>query len=289
MDLAWFHRHKTLLHIVDVMLHPIVVARNSWVRSSQREELFFLGGLLLSTGVHLLASLVVPSAPQPAQAGPAMHTEVINLEPPAPQPPEPQPPEPQPPISSERRADPKSEPLRAASKRPETATHDTPALAEPAPDVLTAEKQGNEALDFTHSIMTGSGALPTSGTANSRVGSIRGASRGNLSRSAEPAAQAASGIGDGSSRPASILGGASWNCPFPRAADHHGIDRAVVSLRVHVDAAGRASSVRVLSDPGHGFGGAAQACAARTHYRPALDRHGRTMASPLNVRVRFVR
>jgi protein TonB len=64
----------------------------------------------------------------------------------------------------------------------------------------------------------------------------------------------------------------------------------MVVLRVSVRSDGTADAVKVISDPGAGFGQAARACALRTRFRPALDDAGAVVAawSP-PIRVRFVR
>ncbi len=90
------------------------------------------------------------------------------------------------------------------------------------------------------------------------------------------------------SRPSHVIGGLAGDCAFPNAAT--GIDEAVVVIVVSVRKNGSAADVVVASDPGHGFGAAARACALRRRYEPALDRHGRPVASitPL-INVRFTR
>jgi protein TonB len=91
------------------------------------------------------------------------------------------------------------------------------------------------------------------------------------------------------SRAASIAGGLDWQCPFPGEADHAGIDRAVATIRVELDVAGRVSHVSIVSDPGYGFGAAARRCALAKRWIPALDRSGNARASSATLRVRFVR
>jgi protein TonB len=59
---------------------------------------------------------------------------------------------------------------------------------------------------------------------------------------------------------------------------------------VTVDAAGSATAVRVLEDPGNGFGRAAVKCAMAQTYVPALDADG--IARPATtppIRIRFKR
>lgn len=91
------------------------------------------------------------------------------------------------------------------------------------------------------------------------------------------------------SRAASLHGGADWSCPFPLAAAAEGIDRAQVTLRVQVDATGRARRTTILRDPGHGFAQAARECARQKRFVPATNHSGAAIDSTVTVRVRFVR
>ena len=92
------------------------------------------------------------------------------------------------------------------------------------------------------------------------------------------------------SRAPNLLGGTSWDCPFPPEADAEQIDQAVVTIVVAVKPDGSPQSVNVLSDPGHGFGRAARVCALSRRYQPGLDRTGApmTVTTP-PIRVRFTR
>ncbi|MBS2013343.1 MAG: TonB family protein [Deltaproteobacteria bacterium] len=78
-------------------------------------------------------------------------------------------------------------------------------------------------------------------------------------------------------------------CPFPPAADKAGIDTAVVTLRVKVDASGKPTDVLIVSEPGHGFGAAAKACTAKISFEPARDAGGRAVAGETVMRIRFER
>ncbi len=81
-----------------------------------------------------------------------------------------------------------------------------------------------------------------------------------------------------------------WSCPWPTEADNEQIDEQTVILRVVVDATGAAEKAMVLSDPGHGFGPAAVACALRTRFVPARGRGGEAVkATSPPIRVRFTR
>jgi protein TonB len=73
------------------------------------------------------------------------------------------------------------------------------------------------------------------------------------------------------SRHAWLDGSTSWDCDFPGEADRDRIDSAIVGLVVDVSSSGRALAVRVMDDPGHGFGRVASACALKHPYTPALD------------------
>jgi periplasmic protein TonB len=96
------------------------------------------------------------------------------------------------------------------------------------------------------------------------------------------------GARDGS-RPVRLNGG-EWHCAWPREADGEQIDDQAVMIRVVVGADGSTESATLESDPGHGFGRAAIACAMSTQFSPAQDRDGRPVraASP-PIRVRFTR
>ena len=78
-----------------------------------------------------------------------------------------------------------------------------------------------------------------------------------------------------------------WNCPFPPEADSEGVDSAVVSIMVTVRADGSVQSVKVVSDPGTGFGRAARQCALGQPFQAAWDRGGQAIVgttAPFNVR-----
>lgn len=92
------------------------------------------------------------------------------------------------------------------------------------------------------------------------------------------------------SRPPTIAGGTSWNCPFPPEADAAQVDQAVVTVVVTVRPDGSPQSVQVVSDPGNGFGRAARTCALGRRYQTGLDRAGQpTTAATPPIRVRFTR
>ncbi|MFO0760483.1 MAG: TonB family protein [Byssovorax sp.] len=109
---------------------------------------------------------------------------------------------------------------------------------------------------------------------------------------AGPPGSAEPPLPDGASNgtPATVASGTSWSCPFPPEADKAKIDSAIVVISVAVAADGQVSKVQILSDPGHGFGEAARACAKGVKYKPAIDGHGHAIASTTPpIRVHFTR
>ncbi len=92
------------------------------------------------------------------------------------------------------------------------------------------------------------------------------------------------------SRPPQLTGSRSWDCPFPAQADTEQVDRATAVVSVTIGANGRAIRAQILSDPGYGFGRAAQRCAMARRYEPALNADGRPItATTPPIRVRFSR
>lgn len=93
------------------------------------------------------------------------------------------------------------------------------------------------------------------------------------------------------SRPAAAIS-RDWSCShlFPAEADSEGIDNATVQIVVTVRPDGSAQQVKVLSDPGHGFGRAARICALSQKYNAAFDRSGQAISgSTAPITVRFTR
>ncbi len=78
-----------------------------------------------------------------------------------------------------------------------------------------------------------------------------------------------------------------WRCPFPEEADAEDKNSAVVQVIVTVRPDGSPASVRVLNDPGFGFGRAARTCALRERFSPSLDKAGQPtqgQTTPFNIR-----
>jgi protein TonB len=193
--------------------------------------------------------------------------------------------------------EPRPEPAAAA---PRPVTHDALPPPPPAPaqaaKVLTQETRPDEPVDLTgNTIVTGNadsfagGFTAGNGTNTSAVRAMpspTGAPGGTGAPQAAPAPLQ----GPDLSRTASLGGGSEWSCPFPQEADTAQVDEAYVTLQVDVRADGTATTVRVLGDPGNGFGREARRCAMNRRYATALDHDGKSVAGTTKVfRVHFSR
>lgn len=202
------------------------------------------------------------------------------------------PPEPEP------QAPPEPVPQAPKEKAPEKDPYEEPPPAPAqAAKVLTQEPDPDEPVDMTgQGFVTGDGSGPgfgmvsAAGTAKTptfdRNASLSGKEGGKgTGQGGPPPPQ-----GPDLSKAAGLVGSSAWDCPFPPEADAEQIDQAVVSIIVTVRTDGTPQSVKVVSDPGTGFGRAARLCALARRYTPALDRTGTPMVSATPpIRVRFTR
>jgi len=216
-------------------------------------------------------------APKPAQQKKQtlQIDHVVDLKPP------PLPPEPPP--QRVARADPPPPRVKTPSPAPRDSSR--PAPAEPAQaGAVVAAKEPAAPLDFTDFEMTSGDAPRYAGGVTASTG--RSATAVDIVPAGDTRGQ-----GTGGSRARSIqLAARSWSCPWPKEADALRIDDQLVVLRVAVDVDGEVTSTELLSDPGHGFGQAALACARKARFDTALDRDGRPYAATSPpIRVRFVR
>ncbi|WP_437878957.1 energy transducer TonB [Sorangium sp. So ce513] len=199
-----------------------------------------------------------------------------------PKPPEPQP-EPEPEPEPEPPPVPKAPPPQANTPPPkEDDPYDPPPAAAEAAKVLTRDADPEEVLDMTdRGIASGEGQgvgygqVAGAGTAkaptfnpNAKVGGVVGG-KGTGDPVPPPPPP-----GPDRSAPAGLIGSSNWNCPFPPEADVDQIDHAKVVLMITVRPDGSPLSVKVVSDPGHGFGRAARMCALSRRYNPQKDRTG---------------
>ncbi|WP_164021059.1 TonB family protein [Pyxidicoccus trucidator] len=221
-------------------------------------------------------------APPPAAPRPTVRIDhVVSLPPPAaPEPPPlPPPAKPPPPV--------RAEPPRARVKPASTAAKEAPPprSAEPAQaGEVVAAKEAQSPLDFT-------GFDIASGQAPRYAGGVT-ASTGRSTTAVAPGAgvgEEGDGTGESHARPVQ-LPARNWSCPWPKEAEALRLDEQTVVLRVVVTPEGRVTTAELMSDPGHGFGEAALACARSARFEAAVDRAGRRyLATSPPIRVRFKR
>jgi protein TonB len=207
--------------------------------------------------------------------------EVDLVEPPPPPPP---PPEPEPekeapkPVAVERTAAPQKD--------------QPPPPPAQAGKILTQEPTPDEPVDLTgQGFVTGNadtyagGVTANNGTSTMAVRNLNaalGGVQGGTGTKPGPTAV----TGPDLSHPPSLSGGTDWDCPFPAEADSDQIDFQRVQIVVTVRADGSPQDVKVVGDPGHGFGRAARQCAMRRRFNPGTDHQGNSITStmpPINV------
>lgn len=149
-----------------------------------------------------------------------------------------------------------------------------------AAEVISA---GDVPADFTGStIVTGTASVYAGGVTTSTGKSTTAVPPGSLVAKAPPPAP--------SSAKAIEPANADWGCPWPTEAERADVNEESATVRVVVGVDGVPVSVRVLRDPGFGFGSAAAACAMRERYNPAQDDAGRPIrAESAPIRVTFSR
>jgi protein TonB len=238
---------------------------------------FTSGSTLLLVGLMALTSVVAwLHAIHARNAAAATPEEIEVMKDEAPPPP--------PRAEPEAKAEPTATPPRPARETP------PPAPAQ-ASKVLTREPDPNEPVDLTGNTIVQGNADAYAGGFTSANGKDPNAVRAlpaptgvpNGTGAVKPTPQVA---GPDRTRAASV-GDKQWNAPFPPEAD--GIDDAQVMLQVDVRPDGTPSAVRVLSDPGNGFGREARLYAVRQRFSPALDHDGNPVAATIKIRVSFTR
>jgi periplasmic protein TonB len=242
---------------------------------------FGSGGTLAAAAMMALAGFVAWLHTSKARmADVTQDVDLISEAPPPPPPPSPE-----------------SEPEAKPAPR---AFHEAAPTAQPPPPaqpgkVLSQEPDPKEPVDLTGNVFVqGSGDAyvggPTSGTGTGTSADRAGYGPPAGNRGAGPllAAPSPPVLAADLSREASI---GHWSCSdFPEEADSAGIDEAYVMIQADVSAGGTPTTVRVLQDPGSGFGAQARRCAMRQHFQPALDREGNPMPGTTKpFRVHFSR
>jgi protein TonB len=252
--------------LVAVVLH---VALDLWGLSSLRELGDFARGVKLGVEERLRRTIEIK----------------LNAEPePEPPPPEPTP-EPEPPKVE---AKPPPAPVKAPP-RPAAAPPPPPApAAAQAGKVITAAPDPDEPLDLT-------GNTFVQGNADAYAGGIT-ASKGTSTEAVRSTRAHAEGVpgGAGTAAPSGVDRSRSanvtqhdWACPLPPEAVVQQINYQQVNVAVKVSESGKPLDVKVLGQPGFGFGPAAQRCAASKTFIPALDREGRPITTTIVVVVKF--
>ncbi len=249
---------------------------SAWFGFTSGSTLFLVGLMALTSVVAWYQSLHAH-----VDATPADEIDVIKEDPPPPPSPPPEPEQPKP------------EPVVAPPPR----AHEAPPPPPPAPaqaaKVIAREPDPNEPVDLT-------GNTIVQGNADSYAGGFTAATgtNPNAVRSMPSPDGVAGGTGPAPApkvagpdltRPASV-GNTDWTqCPFPPEADTAQVDDAFVTLQIDIRSDGRASDVRVLSDPGNGFGREARRCALPKVFVAARDHDGNPIAGSTKVRVHFSR
>lgn len=213
--------------------------------------------------------------------------------PPPPPPPEPEKEEPEPPKEAEA-PKPVAPPTPRAEPRAKAV-----AKAEPAPaaaqagKILTQEPSPDEPVDLTgQGFVTGNaetfagGVTAAAGTSKTAVYDPNARPDGVVGgKGTAPAPPAP--VGPDRSRPARPAEVTWAACAFPPEADAEQIDFQLVTIMVTVRPDGTPQSVKVVNDPGRGFGRAARQCAMSKKFLPALARDGSPVLSatpPFTVR-----
>ncbi len=180
---------------------------------------------------------------------------------------------------------PKDEPVQPKPLQPKTpalaAGEPPPTAAAEAGKVLTQEPDPEEPLDLTSNTFVSGpgdrfagGTTASNGTSKTAVKDPRatGTGKGTGSGTKAGATGGGTGGGAGDQTRASSPVSRNWNCGFPPEADFDQVDYATVMISVTVGPDGRAKSVNVLSDPGHGFGRLAKSCASACSTTPATTK-----------------
>jgi protein TonB len=213
----------------------------------------------------------------------------VDLVDPPPPPPPPPPPEPQP--EPEKEA---AKPLPSAPAN--NAKDEPPPPPAQAGKILTQEPDPNEPVDLTgQGFVTGNaetyagGVTANNGTSATAVRNRNAAPGGVPGGTGTKPGPTELPSGPSLAHPASLATGSEWDCPFPPEAETEQIDYQRVQIMLTVAADGSVKDVKVVADPGHGFGRAARQCAMRQRMNPAVDRSGNPVLSSLPIFVTFQR
>ncbi len=199
--------------------------------------------------------------------------------------------EPPPPPAPEPEPEPAAAPEPALAVEPSKA----PSATSPKPEAprVAPPAAAGEVLASKDAVADFSDQAFVVGTATAYAGGVTtqsgtGTAPGTAARAQTPSPKRAA-ASSARARPVR-LEGIAWRCPWPAGALDADIYEQAVVIRVEVGVDGRARRVRLVDDPGLGFGDAARACALKTRFSPALDGEGDPVpATSPPIRVRFTR
>jgi periplasmic protein TonB len=251
-----------------------------------------LGALLLHVGGAAAAlALNTGSDPKPRKLKTLVVVDhMVDLTPPPPEPKLEAPPPPPPPVKEKPKLKPPPAAKEAPAPEPVAQPAAPPAAPEPekppsepppaaqAAQVLAAEGAGDPAFK----IVTGAGSSYAGGTTTAA----------GTGTQANHSGQVGSGTGNGYSKARTPqLASRNWSCGWPPEAEELDLEEAFVTVRATINADGSLADVRVLQDPGYGFGKRVVWCArTKVRFEPALDASGNPVKGDTPpLRVRFVR
>jgi protein TonB len=243
-----------------------------------------VGGVLLHVGLGygaIRSGLAQARTTRPAPKEALVIDHLVELTPPEPPPPEPEPP-PELPVAE-----------KAPGKPPEPAPEPEPEAGPPPPaeagQVVAAEENAQEPLDFTDfDLASGKGETYAGGVTASSGTNKQAVHTGHVDRNAKPGGPQGEGVSR--ARPVGMPTNKDWKCPWPQEADDLDIDEQTATIRVEVDATGKVLAATLVDDPGYGFGQVALTCARKQTFATATDPTGRPIqaVSP-PIRVFFTR
>jgi protein TonB len=189
----------------------------------------------------------------------------------------------------------KEPPPKLVKEAPKDEPPPAPPAAADAAKVLMQEPAKDEPVDLTgNTFLAGNaetavgGVTQIGGTAKMATNNLAAVATGTPGGTGTAAAPPPVRVDR--SRAAAIVNKSNLErCPFPAEADAEQVDEAAVGIEVKVGVDGRAETVSVTQDPGHGFGREARKCALRERYNPALNVDGSPIPGVYRVNFRFSR
>ncbi len=233
-----------------------------------------------SVALHVLAIMVLPSAPRAPGAPAPLVIEMADPpppEPPAPPPPPPEEPAPEPaPLTAPPVARSAPAPRRAPASRQSQAATDRPADESP--------------VDFSSAVMSNDGpGMTMRGSAGGARGSSREGGRAVTApgvRSGPPAEPRIVAVKDLARRPRAPGLDAALEQHYPAEARRSGISGKAV-LRVRILPDGRIGKVQRIEETRSGFAEACEKAVRSAAWEPPLDREGAPVATEITYTCRF--